>query len=205
MRHGSRFTMITAVLAATFAAGAGVAPAGKAPRIGAPAPALELPDTTGRLHRLDRYRGRIVVLEWTDPRCPFVGRLYQTGAMRATYRKVRSLDRSVVWLAVNSNHDATVSGNTEWIATHRLEYPILLDPDGAAGRRFDARRAPHVFVVDRAGVLRYQGAIDDNRLGSASPEDVTNYLVDAVNRIVQDEEVDPEYVKPYGCAVKYRK
>lgn len=175
------------------------------PKIGEPAPAFEVVDTTGRKHRLEDYRDRIVILEWTNPNCPYVERQYRTGAMPETYQRVRTLAPTAVWLAIDSTFDATKEKAAFWIQQHKLEYPIILDLDGALGRRYDARRTPHMFVIDGEGKLRYEGAIDDNGLGTRPKGQVTNYVVDAVRRIAAGEAVAPDHVKPYGCSVKYRR
>ena len=58
-----------------------------------------------------------------------------------------------------------------------------------------------MFVIDAEGILRYQGAIDNDPRGGK--EDATNYVVNAVNLISSGETVSPDYVKSYGCSVKY--
>ena len=60
-----------------------------------------------------------------------------------------------------------------------------------------------MFVIDKEGVLRYHGAIDDNRTGLKRKEETVNYVEKVVRQIVADEPVDPTYVKPYGCQVKF--
>jgi alkyl hydroperoxide reductase subunit AhpC len=90
-----------------------------------------------------------------------------------------------------------------WIKRHKIKHPILLDPKGDVGRLYDARRTPHMFIIDKKGVLRYHGAIDDNRLGAKKGDDIKSYVLQAVQQILNDEVVEPNYVKPYGCSVKY--
>ncbi|MHC4804478.1 MAG: redoxin domain-containing protein, partial [Planctomycetota bacterium] len=91
-----------------------------------------------------------------------------------------------------------------WIRRYELEYPILLDFDGDVGRLYDARKTPHMYVIDKEGILRYHGAIDDNKFLSKPEDQMTNYVVNAVRQIVEGETVTPEYTKPYGCSVKYK-
>ena len=120
---------------------------------------------TGRTRRLSDYEGRIVVLEWLDPDCPIVDRVYRAGVMKEAYRKAREIDGSIAWLAINSTRGTTPGRNDLWVRQQGLEYPVLIDENGAVRRRYDARRAPHMFVIDKEGALRYRGAIDDNALG----------------------------------------
>ena len=66
---------------------------------------------------------------------------------------------------------------------------------------YGAKTTPHCYVIDAAGVLVYQGAIDDNQSGSGK----TNYVVNAVTQLKAGEKVSPSETKPYGCGVKYKK
>ena len=182
------------------------APADDAPPVatlGKPAPPFELLDTTGRTRRLADYEGRIVVLEWLDPDCPIVDRVYRAGVMKEAYRKAREIDGSIAWLAINSTRGTTPGRNDLWIRQQGLAYPVLIDENGAVRRRYDARRAPQMFVIDKEGGLRYHGAIDDNAYGTKRPEETTNFVVAAVRDIVGGDVVARDHVKPYGCRIKY--
>ncbi len=177
----------------------------KGVKLGEKAPAFTLMDTQGQERSLADYAGKVVVLEWINPRCPFVVNCYQTKAMTQAYEKAKALDKGIAWLAINSTSTTNANENDQWIEQFKLKYPILLDTDGKVGRLYDARTTPHMFIIDAEGVLRYQGAIDDNPFARKPAEDATNYVVDAVRQLVDGETVSPDYVKPYGCTVKYRK
>ncbi len=213
MSAPSKLLLVIALFLAALAA-TGTAPGQVVPRpdrtskfakIGEKAPDFKLVDTNGRERRLADYPDKIVVLEWTNPDCPFVQRLYKTRAMQETHRKLKAMESSIVWLAINSTYPTTAARNNFWINDNKLEYPILLDTDGTVGRLYDARRTPHMFVIDAKGILRYHGAIDDNKLGSSPPEQATNYVVRAVEQILDDAGVAPDNVPEYGCTIKYRR
>ncbi len=174
-------------------------------KLGEPAPNFTLVDTTGRVRTLSEYAGRIVVLEWFNAQCPVVQKCYRSKSIQTANEQVRELDKGIVWLAVNSTASTNAGENTMWIKKFKLGYPILLDNDGKVGHSFDARRTPHMFVIDKKGILRYHGAIDNNAFGSKKTEEATNYVVNAVRQIVEGETVAPDYVKPYGCTVKYKR
>jgi peroxiredoxin len=193
---------VVAVVAASTTALAGEG-TGKA-KLGEPAPDFTLVDTNGVKRTLSEHKGKLVVLEWINPQCPFVVNCYKTKAMQTAYDRVKALDKGVVWLAINTTYSTTTNENDLWIKRYDLKYPILLDFDGDVGRMYDARRTPHMFVIDKKGVLRYHGAIDDNPFSSKSADEVTNYVVNAVQQIANDETVTPDYTKPYGCSVKYK-
>ncbi|MHC4273112.1 MAG: redoxin domain-containing protein [Planctomycetota bacterium] len=201
------FLMICAAASAAAIAATAPALAGEEPQkaeLGKPAPDFTLVDTKSVKRTLSESKGKLVILEWTNPQCPFVVNCYRSKAMQTTYDRVKALDKGVVWLAINTTYGSSVSENELWIKRHGLKYPILLDFDGHVGRLYDARRTPQMFVIDTEGVLRYHGAIDDNPSGSKPVDEVTNYVVNAVQQIVDGETVTPVTTKPYGCTVKYR-
>jgi AhpC/TSA family len=66
--------------------------------VGAAAPDFTLPDLQGKAHHLAEYRGRVVVLEWINPNCPFSRRHAEEGTMTRT----AAAHSDVVWLAINS-------------------------------------------------------------------------------------------------------
>ncbi len=209
MNAGTRsrivLTLSLAVLAVTCAFAGDENDKPQKAELGKEVPGFTLKDTKAQERSLSDYEGKIVILEWTEPKCPYVVRQYRDKSMLETYTKVRELDHQAVWLAISSTNGVEAKRLKMWIDQHKIRYPILLDPDGTVGRKYDARTTPHMFVIDTEGVLRYHGAIDDNRLGTAPKEDVTNYVVQAVRQIVEEEDVSVTYMKPYGCSVKYKR
>ena len=202
MRRWTNVLWILGLGAAVLGMTAGTANQDKA-KLGEKAPDFTLTDTNGQERSLSDYKGRIVVIEWINPECPYVRHCYQTKAMQGAYQAVKQLDKSVAWLAINTTPGTTPQANTLWSTTYGLKYPILLDKRGKVGRLYDARRTPQMFVIDTDGVIRYTGAIDDNNLLNKRPDDITNYVVNAVKQLVEEETVTPDSTKPYGCTIKY--
>jgi peroxiredoxin len=197
-----RLGLALLLLVVTATASAERRPEAKA-TVGRAAPSFSLPDTNGRTCDLADAAGRIVVIEWINTDCPYVKRHYIDGAMLEVYRMVQAVAPDTVWIAIDSTKDATAQDRAAWREKHGVPYPVLLDSDGTVGRLYNARRTPHMFVIDAKGVLRYHGAIDDDRLGLKPRSEVTNYVVDAVRQITSEQTVTPSFVKPYGCSVKY--
>ena len=54
---------------------------------GAAAPEFTITDTAGRRCRLADYQGKYVVLEWTNPECPFVRKHYSSGNMQGLQKE----------------------------------------------------------------------------------------------------------------------
>jgi peroxiredoxin len=175
--------------------------AGSEPVVGQPAPDFTLTDEKGTQHSLGKYKGSVVVLEWTNPGCPFVKRHYKTKpTMKTTAEKFGG--KKVVWLAINSTASNTPADSKKWIDEQKLGYVTLQDADGTVGKTYGARTTPHMFVIDAKGVLRYAGAIDDDPSGkNAAPK---NYVDDAVTALLAGKEVAVATSEPYGCSVKYK-
>jgi peroxiredoxin len=168
--------------------------------VGKPAPDFSAVDETGAKYSLAELRGKAVVLEWTNPDCPYVQRHYSSDTMEKLATTLGAKD--VVWLAVNSTHSNTPADSKAWKSEQGFAYPTLQDPDGTIGKAYGARTTPHLFVIDAEGVLRYAGAIDDDPNGkSATP---ANYVGNAVGAVLAAGTPDPSETKPYGCSVKYK-
>jgi peroxiredoxin len=169
--------------------------------LGKPAPDFTLKDVNGETHKLASYKGKIVVLEWINHECPVVNRCHDRKVMTETIAKFEG--KPVVWLAVDSSHFAEkkASNSREWAKKRGIEYPILLDAKGAVGHQYAAKTTPHMFVIDKNGVLAYAGAIDDDPYGK-KPE-ARNYVADAVTSLLNGSAVATAKTKSYGCSVKY--
>jgi peroxiredoxin len=168
---------------------------------GEKAPNFTLPTADGGQVSLSGYEGKVVVLEWVNPDCPFVQRHYAADTMEklaATYA-----DDDVVWLTINSTHYMDAKANAGFAKDQGLEVPILIDADGKVGKIYGARTTPHMFVIDSDGVIVYQGAIDDDPRG-AKGEGATNYVAAALDEILAGQKVSTAETQPYGCSVKYK-
>jgi len=193
-------------LGASFLMGANAV---AAPAVGQKAPDFVAVDTAGKQHRLSDFAGKFVVLEWTNPNCPFVRKHYGSGNMPATQKA--ATEKGVVWLAVNSTERA--AGDylkpvdlEAWMKEHSgAPTAVLMDEDGVLGRAYAARTTPHLYIIDPKGVLVYAGGIDS--IASARAEDVktaTNYVNQALAEAFDGKPISAEATKPYGCSIKYK-
>jgi len=189
---------------------AAVAPlaARAAATVGEPAPDFSLVDLNGQAHRLSDYRGKTVVLEWTNPTCPIVGKHYRSGNMPALQRSAQA--EGVVWLSINSGYpgswgDFDPAKAAEWIKSKgAAPTAYLRDLDGRVGRLYGATATPDMFVITAAGTLAYAGAIDS--IPSSDEADIaraTNYVRAALDSLRAGRPVAVPTSRPYGCAVKY--
>jgi peroxiredoxin len=193
-----RRTWLAAMLLALPVAGA----AGAAATVGQAAPEFSVRDQDGREVDLGKLRGKIVVLEWTNPDCPFVQRHYRAKTMNTLADRFK--DRDVVWLAVNSTSYMDAAKDRAWRTEQGFSYPVLDDRAGAVGGAYGAKTTPHMFVIDKTGTVVYQGAIDDDAAGS-NEGSARNYVAEALDDVTTGKPVRVAETKPYGCSVKYSK
>jgi cytochrome oxidase Cu insertion factor (SCO1/SenC/PrrC family) len=176
--------------------------------VGEPAPDFTLTDVAGRSHSLAALKGRTVVLEWTNPECPFVKKHYESGNL-PELQKAATAD-GVVWLSINSGGpgqqgDYEKAQVERWQqATGAAATAYLRDRDGTVGHLYGARTTPHLFIIDPQGTLVYAGAIDSIR--SADKADIaraTNYVKTTLTAMRENRPVTPFATQPYGCSVHY--
>ena len=172
--------------------------------VGAAAPDFTLTDLGGKQHKLADYRGKVVVLEWINPNCPFSRRHAEEGTMTRT----AAASSNVVWLAINSTDTKhkdflTPEQHASYDKEHGIAYPVLYDSDGKVGHAYGASTTPHMFVIDEQGKVVYRGAIDDDSYGRSKTRN--NYVDAALKAHAAGKPVDPASTTPYGCSVKYGK
>ena len=163
------------------------------------APDFTLTDHLGNTLSLEDYEGKIIVLEWTNPDCPFVKRHYKAETMTTLANKY--MPKGVVWLTINSTNYADTEMNKKFVEQWGLKYPVLDDSDGKVGKLYGAKTTPHMFIIDTSGQIAYHGAIDDDPAGNK--EEIVNYVGKALDELLAGKEVSTPEVKPYGCSVKY--
>ena len=180
-----------------------------APAVGQKAPDFVAVDTAGKQHRLSDFAGKFVVLEWTNPGCPFVRKHYGSGNMPATQKA--ATEKGVVWLAVNSTERAASdylkpAALDAWMKEHSAApTAVLMDEDGVIGRAYAARTTPHLYIIDPKGVLVYAGGIDS--IASSRVEDIktaTNYVNQALGEAFGGKPISAATTRPYGCSIKYK-
>ena len=176
--------------------------------IGQPAPEFSAVDATGKTHHLRNFIGKTVVLEWTNPGCPFVRKHY-SGNMQALQKEFTG--QGVVWLAVNS----TEAGSADYLEPAKLARwmaekaaaptATLMDESGGIGQLYGAKTTPQMAIISPAGLLLYSGAIDS--IASAKVEDIqsaTNHVRQALAETLAGKPVSTPLTRPYGCSVKYK-
>ena len=174
-------------------------------KVGEAAPAFTLTDLGGTSHNLSDFKGKVVVLEWFNPECPFVKKHYREDTQTMNTLAKEFEGQGVVWIRVNSGAEgkqgASLEENTEAAKDWSITGPILRDLTGVVGKQYGAKRTPEMYVIDAEGVLRYHGAIDNDK--SAKTIGDVNYVRDALKAVLAGETVTTAETQAYGCSVKY--
>ncbi len=175
---------------------------------GSLAPEFTGTDSNGRTHSLSQYKGKFVVLEWANKGCPYEQKQYNSGNMEKLQKEWTS--KGIVWLSVLSSApgqqgNVTPSEENSYLAQmHASPTAAILDPSGTIGRAYQAKTTPHMFVIDPAGKVIYQGAIDDQP--TPDPAEIAhahNYVSEALNAAMTGKPVPTPMTHSYGCSVKY--
>jgi hypothetical protein len=149
-----------------------------------------------------------VVLEWHNNGCPYTQKHYESGNMQRLQKEWTS--KGVIWLTVISS----AAGQQGYVtAAQENEYlkkmnagptAALLDPQGEVGRLYAAKTTPHMFIINPAGALIYDGAIDDKPTTEESDiASAKNYVSQALEEATAGKAVSVPTSRPYGCSVKY--
>ncbi len=180
------------------------------PAVGSAAPDFKLPDSTGAEQSLDQYKGKYVVLEWTNPGCPFVRKHYDSGNLPKL--QAEATKKGVVWLAIDSSGpggEGYLSADAAKKAKEQGDYKavsaLLLDPEGKVGHLYGATNTPDMIIISPEGKVVYTGAIDS--IASADKNDIakaTNYVQTGLEEAMAGKPLTKPMSKPYGCGVKYK-
>jgi len=177
-------------------------------KINESAPDFKLTDSNRSEHSLSDFDGKIVVLEWINFDCPFVQKHYDSKNMQSMQEKYTAKD--VVWLAIcSSNEGKQGNFSIEEINKRSKEHgakftAYLIDEDGTVGKMYGAKTTPHMYIIDKSGMLVYAGGIDDKATTDVDDiKDSKNYVSAALDELLAGNKVSLQSSAPYGCSVKY--
>jgi peroxiredoxin len=174
------------------------APARAASVVGTSLNGFKVFDSTGRPHSLNEYQGKVIVLALWSFKCP---------VSLASDRRLNDLvtqygNRGVIVLGIDPNSDESAEAVEKNAANLNLGYPVMLDPEGVLVDRLAASHIPTIFVADRDLVIRYAGAIDNNK--RPGERDREAYVEQALDAILAGKPVAVSETKTYGCSIKRR-
>lgn len=156
-----------------------------------------LKDTENKIHTLKKLgeEKKAVVLIFLATQCPVVDEYVdRINSLHIDYK-----EKKVQFVGIHSNKHETIEEIKKYSEKHKLEFPILKDPDNELADYFNARRTPEIFLIDSEKVLRYRGAIDDSR------ESPKNQFLRPVLDLLLEGKTIPEKQKKtraIGCLIK---
>ncbi len=162
-------------------------------KINQQAPDFRLPDLDGTSHSLGDYASRIVMLNFWSAECPWSQRSDEN-----ILEYLEAWGEAVQYLPIASNANEQLDLIRSQTSSRRLPL-VLHDGDQRVADLYGATTTPHLFVVDRNGILRYQGAFDDVKF--RQPEPTINYLQLAVEALLSGDSPDPADTPAYGCTI----
>ena len=195
-------------LLALIAAAPVTADPGAQARIGASAPNFTLTDSNGKAISLADFKGKTVVLEWTNHECPYVRKHYGGNNMQALQKKWTG--QGIVWLTLISSQPGA-QGFVHGLEANKLTEErgaaptaVLLDPRGGVGRSYGAQVTPHMYIITGDGTLVYMGGIDDKPTTRLEDLKTAKNFVDAaLSEVVEGKVVSIKTSRAYGCTIKY--
>jgi len=201
---------ISSVILATVVLGAAALVYGSSGKVavGASAPTFDTVDSTGKSVKLEDYKGKYVVLEWSNFGCPYVQKHYNSGNMQALQKKYTA--KGVVWLTVFSSGEGQQgyykpAELTKLGEEKKMSSKIIPDADGALGKLYGAKNTPTMFIIDPEGHIAYMGGIDNK--ATPDPEDIAsakNYVAAALDEALAGKPITTTVSRPYGCGIHYK-
>lgn len=167
--------------------------------IDARVPDFQGQDLEGNRHRLSEYSGKIVVLEWSSPECPYSRRYYQNGTLDSLYEYAKK--NGIIWI----NIVPKLQKLTQAQAMEHFDLSskiVILDNEYEISTAYSATTTPQIFIVDRQGILSYSGAIDSTAMFKKTAKKVVPYTRNALDDLLSGREVAKKITRPYGCYVK---
>lgn len=172
------------------------------------APDFTLPGADGKNHSLADFKGKTVILEWTNHECPFVKKHYESNNMQGLQKKYTEQD--VIWLSIISSAEGkqgfVSAEKANQLTKNRNASPsyVLFDTTGSVGKSYGAKTTPHMYIIDKEGKLIYKGGIDS--IQSTDKDDIakaTNYVDKAMSEYLAGKAVSENNTAFYGCGIKY--
>jgi peroxiredoxin len=162
-------------------------------QINQPAPDFELPDLEGNLQCLSAYRGKIVIVNFWSCECPHSER-----TDRSTMACLVQWGDDVAMLSIAANRSESIASVAEAVNARHLPM-VVIDAEHVVADLYGAVSTPHVFVVDRDGVLRYRGAVDD--VTFRKRQATRFFLEEAVEALLEGHLPTLTETPAYGCAI----
>jgi thiol-disulfide isomerase/thioredoxin len=152
----------------------------------------------GKTHTLGDYRGKVVFLHFWSIVCPYE----KLAEPKCIALEKEYAGKGVVQIAIDANQGELKGGAPyaslrEHAEKAGVNFLVTVDPGNVVTDVFGGQSTPHCFVIDRDGILRYAGALDDDPRGSKGAAAVS-YVRDALDAVLAGRAVGTPTTRPYG-------
>lgn len=169
------------------------------PLLGAKAPDFQGQDLQGKQQRLSDYTGKIVVLEWSSPECPYSRRYYGNSTLDSLYDYAATND--IIWINIVPRLQ-TLSREQAFKHLNISKKIVILDTTLDISTAYGATTTPQIFIIDRQGILSYSGAIDSTAMLKKTASKVVPYTRNALDDLLAGREVGKKITRAFGCFIK---
>ncbi len=121
-------------------------------KAGTPAPAFRLPDIDGRTVALEEYRGRRLLLVFSDPHC---GPCDQLAPQLARFHREHG-DNGLALVMVGRGD---TEENRQKAQQHKIRFPVVLQEKWKLSKQYGIFSTPVAFLVGEDGVIKKDVAI----------------------------------------------
>lgn len=167
--------------------------------VGAKVPDFQAQDIQGTRHRLSEHTGKIVVLEWSSPECPYSRRYYKNGTLDSLYEYATK--KGIVWINIVPRLDK-LSREEALKYLDPSKKIIIIDTTFSISALYGASTTPQILIVDKQGILSYSGAIDSTAMLKTTASNVVPYTRNALDDLLAGREVSKKITRPFGCYIK---
>ncbi|HIC30283.1 MAG TPA: thioredoxin family protein [Flavobacteriaceae bacterium] len=174
-------------------------------KVGDIATDFRLENIDGEMLSLSDFKnaqGFIVI--FTCNTCPYA--VAYEDRVEALNKKYASKGYPVIAIMPN-NTDIKPGDNMEAMQKRAKEkgftFPYLIDAEQQIYPQYGATKTPHVYVLQKTkkgNEVKYIGAIDDNFQDANAVK--TKYVEDAVNALLEGNEIKVKETKAIGCTIK---
>ena len=167
-------------------------------KLGSPVTDFDVTRLTGENVKYSELKGGTTVVIFVSTVCP-ISNSYND-RMKAIYHDYSA--RGVHFIFVNANVNESAAEVAEHARAHGFPFAVYKDTTGAAADLFGAQVTPETFVMDKDGVIRYHGYLDD----SSNQARVHNQgLRLAIDAVLEGKTVPMAQTKAFGCTIKRRR
>lgn len=175
-------------------------------------PKIELPALDGKKHKLGDLRGKVVFIHFYSTTCPYEKwAMPKINQIAADYAKKGVV---VIGIAANGREigakpdpdafkakksaDRPYANVRKKAEEEKVNHDILVDHGSVVAAKFRARTTPHSFVIDAKGIVRYDGALDNDGRSQLEDDKRQDYVRMAIEASLKGTKPEVDKTRPYG-------